>query len=110
MNTLLLLTLLTWPIHGPTTQYPSPAHPAVDVSCNVGDPIRAAHSGRLRSRRDANLGNVIEIEGEGYRSLYAHLNEVLAAGTVKEGQIIATCGNTGRLTTGPHLHFSVDKL
>ena len=110
METLLLLSLLTRPINGPITQYPSKTHPAVDIACFVGDPVRAAHLGRLHFRRSASLGNVIEIEGDGYRSLYAHLDTVKATGTVEQGQIIATCGNTGRDTTGPHLHFAVKRL
>jgi murein DD-endopeptidase MepM/ murein hydrolase activator NlpD len=53
---------------------------------------------------------VIVIEGGGYRSLYAHLDTILASGLVEQGQVIATCGNTGRDTTGPHLHFAVESL
>ena len=110
METLILLTNLFWPINGPITQYPSNTHPAVDIACFVGADIRAAHMGRLHFRRSASLGNVIEIEGGGYRSLYAHLDTVKASGTVEQGQVIATCGNTGRDTTGPHLHFAVKRL
>jgi murein DD-endopeptidase MepM/ murein hydrolase activator NlpD len=35
---------------------------------------------------------------------------VTADREVKGGEIIGTCGNTGTLTTGPHLHYSVETV
>ena len=107
MNTIFLLTLLGWPIHGPITQEPSLAHPAVDIACSVGQPVRSTHAGRLRSGRTTTLGNVVTVTGVRWSSFYAHLDTVAPDGEIKPGDIVGTCGNTGTLTTGPHLHYSV---
>jgi murein DD-endopeptidase MepM/ murein hydrolase activator NlpD len=58
-------------------------------------------------------GNLLVIEhAHGYTSLYAHLHNFargIKKGTrVRQGQTVATLGNTG-ISTGPHLHFSVKK-
>jgi hypothetical protein len=55
-------------------------------------------------------GKWIELRDSKGRSWqYAHLNEqkVKIGQTVKEGDQIAVTGNTGNLTTGPHLHLQI---
>ena len=108
MLTLTLLTNLLWPINGPLTQSPSPRHPAVDIACSVGAPVVAAHDGAVAVSRSGGMGNVVTVTGTTYVSEYAHLETTTPARYVVQGEEIGTCGNTGRLTTGPHLHFSVN--
>lgn len=59
---------------------------------------------------DPNFGNVIQLQHKnGFLSVYKH-NEVLlkAIGdAVTAGEAIAMVGNTGELSTGPHLHFEL---
>jgi murein DD-endopeptidase MepM/ murein hydrolase activator NlpD len=107
METLLLLTNLLWPVNGPITQYPSQTHQAVDIACSVGAPVVAAHDGIVAVSRSGGVGNVVTVTGTTYVSEYAHLNTTTQAFYVLQGEEIGTCGNTGRLTTGPHLHFSL---
>lgn len=59
---------------------------------------------------DPNYGNVIQIQHKnGFLSIYKH-NELLlkeAGDHVVAGEAIALIGNTGQLSTGPHLHFEL---
>ena len=41
---------------------------------------------------------------------YSHLNAGAPAGSYDRGEIIGLCGNTGRWSTGPHLHFEAEPL
>ena len=38
---------------------------------------------------------------------FAHLSEYKATGDCKQGDLIAVTGNTGQITTGPHLHVQI---
>ena len=59
---------------------------------------------------DPNHGNVIQLQHKnGFISVYKH-NELLlkeVGDHVVAGEAIALVGNTGELSTGPHLHFEL---
>ena len=59
---------------------------------------------------DPNFGNVIQLQHKnGFLSVYKH-NELLLkeiGDHVVAGEAIALVGNTGKLSTGPHLHFEL---
>ena len=59
---------------------------------------------------DSNSGNVIQVQHRnGFLSIYKH-NELLlkeVGDRVIAGEAIALVGNTGKLSTGPHLHFEL---
>lgn len=85
-------------------------HDGVDIKASSGTPIHAAadgdvvFSGNLRG-----YGNLIIIRHEDrYYTTYGHnsKNMVSVGKHVKEGDLIALVGATGR-ATGPHLHFEV---
>ncbi len=53
-------------------------------------------------------GNWMTLEREnGDLIQFAHLSSYKAGGEVKEGDRIAITGNTGKVTTGPHLHIQI---
>ena len=85
-------------------------HPALDIACRVGRSVRAAHDGVGRSRWSSTLGWTFHLAGDGVKTRYSHLSAGAPAGSYNRGQIIGLCGNTGRWSTGPHLHFEAEPL
>ncbi|MGO4621213.1 M23 family metallopeptidase [Ensifer sp. 2YAB10] len=85
-------------------------HAGIDFRATVGTRIRAAAPGTVTNAGlTGGYGNMVEIDhGNGVSSRYAHLSAVLVkvGDQVKEGEVIAKSGNTGR-STGPHLHYEV---
>lgn len=87
-------------------------HNGWDFSVPTGTPIYATHDGKVSFCQVDNFGSMsisIHTTDELYRTVYGHLSEfkVKLGDIVKKGQLIALSGNTGRYTTGPHLHFGV---
>ncbi len=86
-------------------------HYAVDVTAPTDTPIKAVANGTvIFSEWTAETGYVIILEHkDGLLSVYKH-NGSLNKGQgdiVRAGEVIASVGNTGELTTGPHLHFEL---
>lgn len=86
-------------------------HYAVDVVAPRETPIKAVADGTvIFAEWTADTGHVIIIEHKGgILSVYKHngaLNKT-QGDLVKSGEVIASVGNTGELTTGPHLHFEL---
>lgn len=86
-------------------------HYAVDVVAPVDTPVKAAANGTvIFSEWTADTGYVIILEHEGgLLTVYKH-NGSLAkhqGAVVRSGEVIASVGNTGELSTGPHLHFEL---
>ena len=53
---------------------------------------------------------VAVLAGAGVKTRYSHLSVGVPAGSCSRGQIIGLCGNTGRWSTGPHLHFEAEPM
>jgi murein DD-endopeptidase MepM/ murein hydrolase activator NlpD len=85
-------------------------HPGLDIAVASGTYIRAAGGGSVVDvGDDAVYGRFVVIDhGNGYATLYGHASEtfVTLGQNVRERQVIALSGSTGR-STGPHLHFEV---
>ena len=86
-------------------------HNGLDIIANIGTKVYAPGAGKVSFvGRKSGYGKVVEIDhGFGYVTLYAHLSKQLVkkGQRVKRGDLIALSGNSGRLTTGPHLHYEV---
>ncbi len=86
-------------------------HYAVDVVAPMETPVKAVANGTvIFAEWTADTGYVIILEHEGgFLSVYKH-NGSLAkqqGAIVRAGEVIASVGNTGEFTTGPHLHFEL---
>ncbi|MDX1701686.1 MAG: M23 family metallopeptidase, partial [Melioribacteraceae bacterium] len=86
-------------------------HHGLDFLCNTGAQVIAPGDGTITYvGRHGGYGKVIRINhGFGYETIYAHLSKykVKKGQKVKRGDLIAISGNTGNLSTGPHLHYEV---
>lgn len=88
-------------------------HHAIDILAPQGTPVLAAASGTVEKIfESANGGHTIYIRTpDGARiHYYAHLDSygVVENQPVRQGQQIATVGNTGSAAGGaPHLHFEI---
>jgi len=96
------------------TQGFSSEHHAIDFADPLGTPVYAAESGVVYRAGDNCMTNpcahavTLLHDGGLLATNYWHLDKVYvrAGQSVQQGAVIGTIGLTG-ITTGPHLHFSV---
>jgi len=88
-------------------------HTGMDFTAPTGTEVYATGDGVVidadHSKRG--YGNTVIIDhGFGYKTLYAHLSEILVRSgkTVKRGEVIGLVGSTG-MSLAPHLHYEVRK-
>jgi len=118
--------LFTWPLEysGVITSYfgwredpftgETVFHSGIDIGAAIGRPILSAADGVVTTANGNDLyggswGYHVKINhAGGYDTLYAHCSAIAVrtGDRVKQGQVIAYTGNTGR-SKGPHLHWEV---
>ena len=86
-------------------------HKGIDWAASLYTPVYAPADGRVTyAYYEGSYGNLLAIN-HGYKiiSRYAHLNnfEKKIGDLVKRGELIARIGNTGKRTTGAHLHYEI---
>lgn len=88
-------------------------HFAIDIVVVKDTPIKAVADGTvILAEWTTQTGYVIIIDhGNGLLSAYKHNASLTKSqgDLIKSGEVIAISGNTGELTTGPHLHFELWK-
>jgi murein DD-endopeptidase MepM/ murein hydrolase activator NlpD len=90
---------------------PKTKHFAIDIAVEMGTPVKTVADGTvIFAEWTAETGHVIIIKHSGgFMSIYKH-NTALhkeQGDLVKSGEVVASAGNTGELSTGPHLHFEL---
>ncbi|MDG0825054.1 peptidoglycan DD-metalloendopeptidase family protein [Staphylococcus equorum] len=84
-------------------------HYGIDYATPSGTTITAPTGGVVSKMSDNGGGNVAKLLSGKFTQFFLHLNSVLKTGKVKQGEKFAKTGNSGAWTTGPHLHYQVEK-
>jgi murein DD-endopeptidase MepM/ murein hydrolase activator NlpD len=86
-------------------------HYGVDLAVEEGTMVRAIGSGYVVFADWTHAGGFVIIvqHADGYISVYKHNQRLLKqiGDRVRDREAIALSGNTGEVTTGPHLHFEL---
>ena len=92
---------------------PEKGHMGIDFVVKSGTSIYASANGYvIFSDFTTKDGNMLIIEHpDNYITVYKHCSILLKKEreVVTQGELIALSGNTGEITTGPHLHFEIWK-
>jgi len=86
-------------------------HLGTDIAASTNTPVKAVADGTIvLAEWTVETGFVVVVEHSfGLISIYKHNSYGLISqgDLVKAGQVLAFSGNTGELSTGPHLHFEL---
>lgn len=99
-----------WPIK--INQYFGKYHRGLDLDCNYREPIYSVQDGivaQVSYGWSGGYGNMVLLQHNGgFQTLYGHNDQIFIkqGQSVKRGQIIASCGNSGR-STGNHSHWEI---
>lgn len=79
-------------------------HLGTDYPCPIGTPLAAPENGEIIvSSYSKERGNYLQYKHGDYVLEMRHLSSCKPKGAYKLGDIISYSGNTGTLTTGPHV-------
>jgi murein DD-endopeptidase MepM/ murein hydrolase activator NlpD len=86
-------------------------HPGIDIAVPQNSYIRASGAGVVVEAGSDSVYGLYVLLGHGnsgYQSMYGHASRlyVAAGDTIRQNEVIALSGNTGR-STAPHLHFEI---
>lgn len=90
---------------------PAKGHLGIDYGVSKGSPVFAAAGGLITfADYTVDSGYMLIIQhSNDYTTVYKHCSAILkkVRDTVTHGELIALSGNSGKNTTGPHLHFEI---
>lgn len=90
---------------------PKNGHLGIDYGLKIGSPIYASAGGLvIFADYTVDYGYVLILQHDnGYITMYKHCSALLkkSQDIVKQGELIALSGNSGKSSTGPHLHFEI---
>ena len=110
-----------WPVRGAITSKFGPRlspftgkkalHAGIDIGAPTGTRIFSPAAGKVAvAAYDARMGKFVRIDhGFGMETTYGHLSKIFVTygKEVRRGEVIGLVGNTGKFSTGPHLHYQV---
>ncbi len=96
----------------PVTHQGNSGHNGIDIAVIIGTEVHCPASGTIWAAYENDLGGkqLIIKHDNGFKTGYAHLSrndQFPVAMKVKQGEVVALTGNTGKHTTGAHLHFTL---
>ena len=99
--------------NSPVPGYPKWAnggkHYGIDYATPSGTTLKAPNAGTVSKLSDKGGGIVAKLLSGKFTQFFMHLSKVLKTGQVSKGEAFAKTGNSGAWTTGPHLHYQVEK-
>ena len=84
-------------------------HYGIDYGTPVGVTLKAPTAGVVSRMSDHGGGLVAKLLNGGFTQFFLHLSSILKTGRVRQGEAFAKTGNSGHWTSGPHLHYQVEK-
>jgi murein DD-endopeptidase MepM/ murein hydrolase activator NlpD len=101
---------VTQPFLNPNSWYKTGYHMGTDFGCPIGTPVYAPVDGEIYTTRNLRMAGktiyfLCTINGARVGMRFSHLSKALKNGNYQKGDIIGYTGNSGSLTTGPHLHW-----
>ena len=97
------------PVPGYPTSFNGGKHYGVDYGTPIGTPVHATMSGKLSQFWNEGGGKVAKLVSGNLRQFFMHMQSVAPSGNVKAGDVIGKTGNSGRWTTGPHVHWQAQQ-
>jgi murein DD-endopeptidase MepM/ murein hydrolase activator NlpD len=90
-------------------------HNGSDFGAPIGTPCYACHDGKVTFAGvdgDGGVSVTLSNDEQRFKTIYYHLDKVSCkiGDVVKAGDEIGLTGNTGKYTTGPHLHLGLKEM
>lgn len=89
--------------------YNGGAHFGIDYGAPYGTTINATNDGNVKAIHNLGGGLVARLLTGQFTLFFMHLSKILKQGKIKAGEPMAKTGNSGQWTTGPHVHFQVER-